>query len=74
MKGSGNMRSNYDTFDELRDAIKARRLKRKLSKKELARRAGVGENTVLRMEQGQSCTTATLAAVCDVLGIYLYFK
>lgn len=68
------MRSNYDTFDELRQAIKARRLRRKLTKKELARRAGIGENTVNNIENGNNCTMAALGAVCDVLGIYLYFK
>ena len=42
-----------------------------LSIREVAQRAGVSKTSVVRLEQGGSCRPATLATVCEVLGLHI---
>jgi transcriptional regulator with XRE-family HTH domain len=47
------------------------RIKQDLSVRELAERAGVNKNTVLRLEKGLTPSYATLNRVCEALGVHV---
>jgi transcriptional regulator with XRE-family HTH domain len=47
------------------------RLRKELSVRDLAEAAGVNKNTVLRLEKGLTPSYATLARVCEALGVHV---
>ncbi len=47
------------------------RLRREMSVRDLADAAGVNKNTVLRLEKGLTPSYATLARVCEALGVHV---
>jgi transcriptional regulator with XRE-family HTH domain len=47
------------------------RLRRELSVRDLAEAAGVNKNTILRLEKGLTPSYATLARVCEALGVHV---
>jgi len=51
--------------------IQRRRIRCNLSVRELADRAGVNKNTVVRLEKGLTPSYATLNRVCDALGVHI---
>ncbi|MBC8140143.1 MAG: helix-turn-helix transcriptional regulator [Armatimonadetes bacterium] len=51
--------------------IQRLRLKQSLSVRDLADKAGVDKNTVLRVEKGLSVSGRTLERVCGALGVYV---
>lgn len=65
------MTSNLRLPDELGQAIQARRRALKLSKVELARRAGKVREVIDRLEAGQDSTVSSLLAVLGALGLAL---
>ena len=65
------MTSNFRLPDELGQAIQARRRALKLSKVELARRAGKVREVIDRLEAGQDSTVSSLLAVLGALGLAL---
>lgn len=54
--------------------IRRRREANGWSQRELARRARIGKSTMISMENGRGGSIATLALVCDALGITLTIK
>ena len=65
------MTSNIRLPDELGQDIQARRWALKLSKVELARRAGKVREVIDRLEAGQDSTVSSLLAVLGALGLAL---
>ncbi len=65
------MTSNLRLPDELGQAIQARRRALKLSKVELAKRAGKVREVIDRLEAGQDSTVSSLLAVLGALGLAL---
>jgi len=57
--------------DELGRLIKAQRETAKLSKKELAQRAGKVREVIYRLEAGEDVTVSSLLAVLGALGLAL---
>ncbi len=57
--------------DELGDALKAQRHAQKISKSELASRAGKVREVVSRLELGQDTTVSSLMAVLGAMGLAL---
>ncbi|MFM7322351.1 MAG: helix-turn-helix domain-containing protein [Armatimonadota bacterium] len=51
--------------------IQRQRVRRGLSVRELADRAGVNKNTIVRMEKGLTPSYATLNRVCEALGVHI---
>lgn len=68
------MQSNYDVLEALGKEIKSRRKSKKLNRIEFSKITGVSIGTIDRIENGENYTSAALGAVCDALGIYLFFK
>ena len=65
------MTSNIRLPDELGQDIQARRRALKLSKVELAKRAGTVREVIDRLEAGQDSTVSSLLAVLGALGLVL---
>ena len=65
------MTSNIRLPDELGQDIQARRRALKLSKVELAKRAGKVREVIDRLEAGQDSTVSSLLAVLGALGLVL---
>ena len=65
------MTGNLRLPDELGQAIQARRRALKLSKVELAKRAGKVREVIDRLEAGQDSTVSSLLAVLGALGLAL---
>ena len=65
------MTSKLRLPDELGQAIQVRRRALKLSKVELARRAGKVREVIDRLEAGQDSTVSSLLAVLGALGLAL---
>lgn len=57
--------------DELGEALKAQRRAQKMSKSELASRAGKVREVVSRLELGQDTTVSSLMAVLGAMGLAL---
>ena len=54
------------------EALKARRIERDITQKELAAATGVGINTIKQLETGRSCTELdNLQKICDELDLEL---
>ena len=53
------------------DRIQRTRLRQDLSVRDLAERAGVNKNTILRLEKGFTPSYSTLNRVCTALGIHV---
>ena len=51
--------------------IQRHRLRRHLSVRDLAERAGVNKNTVVRLEKGLTPSYSTLNRICDALGVHI---
>jgi len=54
---------------ELGEALKAERERMNLTQKELGKRAGVGESTVSKVENGHSTSTRSLFRIFRALGV-----
>ena len=65
------MTGNLRLPDELGQAIQARRRALKMSKVELAKRAGKVREVIDRLEAGQDSTVSSLLAVLGALGLAL---
>jgi transcriptional regulator with XRE-family HTH domain len=60
---------NQTAFTELGQRLAHHRLNQNLTQQELAREAGVGVNTVYRIEQGRSTQLSNLLRIMRVLGL-----
>jgi predicted transcriptional regulator len=65
------MTANIRLPDELGEQLRAQRIALKLSKSELAHKAGKVREVVFRLEAGQDSTVSSLMAVLGALGMAL---
>ncbi len=57
--------------DVLGDRLHRLRVGMGLSIRDVANKAGISKTSLVRLEQGQRCRPATIALVCEVLGVHL---
>ena len=58
-----------DFINDLGPALREYRHEASMNAEEIAKNAGVGPNTIYRMERGEMPSTMTLACVMDALGV-----
>lgn len=62
------MNLNY-VLEEIGDRVRAERKARNLTRKELARRAGMSDNGIKRLEEGRGCYLTTLLQIGEALSM-----
>ncbi len=65
----GAAMNTEQTLVEIGERIKRQRLNRNISQKELAERAGIGINSVARLEDGKGSTLANFVRVLNAMDV-----
>lgn len=56
------------------DALRTRRLVKRISQKQLAEMTGLAQGTVSKVESGSHMTRRSVERICDALGVSLIIK
>ena len=69
-----NLEPEHDVLEIIGDMIVVARTSQRMTQTDLAQKAGISDDTLVRLEKGRSVTTACLAVVLEALGMVRVFQ